>query len=247
MEKISYKLSDFEGPLDVLLYLITKNKLNICDIQISELLNQYLEHIEIMQSFDMDISSEFLEMAARLVYIKAVMLLPKNEEAEALKQELTGQLLEYQECKEMANILAQKINFDTFVREITPIEYNMKYTREHSTESLLKAYINAVGRGKNKLPPPKTAFSGIVERKIVSVSSKIIGVMRQLWSGEQVCYEDLFSNSENKSEMVAIFLAVLELVKGKRVRVENNEDGTENLRMVNGGGRRGNKRNILSN
>lgn len=245
MEKISYKLSDFEGPLDVLLHLITKNKLNIYDIQISELLEQYFEHIRIMQEFDMDISSEFLEMAARLVYIKAVMLLPKNEEAEVLKQELTGQLLEYQECKRMASVLAAKINFDTFVRETTPIEYDMKYTREHQSDILVKAYINALGKGKNKLPPPKTAFSGIVERKIVSVSSKIIGVMRKLWSGEQVNYEDLFSNSENKSEMVAIFLAVLELVKGKRVRVEDGENGTEKLRMVNGGGKRGNKRDIL--
>ncbi len=246
MEKISYRLSDFEGPLDVLLHLITKNKLNICDIQISELLEQYLEHIELMKEFDMDISSEFLEMAARLVYIKAVMLLPKNEEAEVLKQELTGQLLEYQECKNMASVLAGKINFDTFVREMTPMEYDIKYTRKHDCDVLIKAYISAVGRGKSKLPPPKTAFSGIVERKIVSVSSKIIAVMRRLWSGEQVDYEDLFANSENKSEMVAIFLAILELVKGKRVRLEDGENGIEKVRMINGGGKRGNKRNIFS-
>ena len=101
MEKLSYKLETFEGPLDLLLYLITKNKLDICDIQISELLDQYMEQINAMQEADMDVSSEFLEMAARLVYMKTVSLLPKHEEMEALRQELTGQLLEYQECKRL--------------------------------------------------------------------------------------------------------------------------------------------------
>ena len=78
MEKLSYKLETFEGPLDLLLYLITKNKLDICDIQISELLDQYMEQINAMQEADMDVSSEFLEMAARLVYMKTVSLLPKH-------------------------------------------------------------------------------------------------------------------------------------------------------------------------
>ena len=87
MEKISYKLENFEGPLDLLLHLIKKNKLNIYDIQISELLTQYMAHIDKMKEQSLDISSEFLEMAARLVYIKTTFLLPKHEEAEALKQE----------------------------------------------------------------------------------------------------------------------------------------------------------------
>ncbi len=97
MEKLSYKLPVFEGPLDLLLHLITKNKLNIYDIPIAELLDQYMEQIRAMQEEDLDIASEFLEMAARLVHLKSVSLLPKHEEAEALKQDLTGQLLEYQE------------------------------------------------------------------------------------------------------------------------------------------------------
>lgn len=95
MDKISYKLPVFEGPLDLLLHLISKNKLNIYDIEISSLLDQYMEHIELMKTQDMDVASEFLEMAARLVYIKTISLLPKHEETEELKRELTGQLLEY--------------------------------------------------------------------------------------------------------------------------------------------------------
>ena len=102
MEKISYKLPAFEGPLDLLLHLISKNKLNIYDISISELLNQYMEHLDLMKENNMDVASEFLDMASRLVEIKSYELLPKYEEGEKLKEELQGQLLEYQECRKAA-------------------------------------------------------------------------------------------------------------------------------------------------
>ena len=97
METLSYKLEVFEGPLDLLLTLIAKNKLNIYDIPIALLLEQYMEQIERMQAENLDVASEFLEMAARLVHIKSVSLLPKREEEEVLRRELTGQLLEYKE------------------------------------------------------------------------------------------------------------------------------------------------------
>ena len=117
MEQITYTLPVFEGPLDLLLNLIAKNKLNIYDIEISVLLEQYTEKIKEMQEAQIEIASEFLEMASRLVYIKSTMLLPKHEEeVEELKKELTGQLLEYQECKRIAKIMAGIINFDNFCR-----------------------------------------------------------------------------------------------------------------------------------
>ena len=97
-QQLSYKLTVFEGPLDLLLTLIAKNKIDITDIIIADLLDQYMEQIKLMQEEELDVASEFLEMASRLVYIKSVSLLPKyEEEAEELKKELTGQLLEYQE------------------------------------------------------------------------------------------------------------------------------------------------------
>ena len=100
-----------------------------------------------------------------------------------------------------------------------------KYKRSHDPSILVAAYMAAVGRGKKNLPPSDEAFSVIVRRKIVSVSSRIIGVMRILWGGKPVRYSTLFDDSESKSQMVATFLAVLELIKGKRVRVEG--DGEE--------------------
>ena len=233
MEKLSYKLPSFEGPLDLLLYLISKNKLNICDISIAELLEQYMEHIHAMQSQDMDVASEFLEMAARLVYIKTVSLLPKHEEAEELSRELSGQLLEYQECKRVAQGMAANFNLSFFIREPETIDFDQTYRRNHKPAELLAAYLSAAGRGKRFLPPKPEAFSGITH-KIVSVSSKIVAVLRSLWRSGEIRYESLFEEKRGKSDMVATFLAVLELVRGKRVRVEG-ETGSETVKLMNGG------------
>lgn len=242
MDKISYKLDVFEGPLDLLLHLIEKNKLNIYDIQISELCEQYMEHIRTMQEEDLDIAGEFLDMASRLIQIKSAMLLPKYDEGEEMKKELTGQLIEYRKCKLMAKILSEKISFDSFFREPEKIKCDMKYKRKHEPVVLVNAYMAAVGRGKQKIPPSEDAFSGIVKRRIVSVSSKIIGVMKKLWGGHSIRYEKIFEDSTDKSELVATFLAILELIKGKRVRADG--EGEElTLKMISGGGKRWKKEN----
>ncbi len=226
--QLNYKLSVFEGPLDLLLTLIAKNKINIYDISISELLEQYMEQIKAMQENSMDVASEFLTMASRLVYIKSAMLLPKYEdEAEELKKELSGQLIEYQLCKEIAAKLSVIYDFDTFYKDASPVKFDLTYNRKHDPQDIVKGYIDAVGRGKRKLPPPQSAFSGITERKIVSVNSRIITVMRRLWHGKRVRYIDLFEAAEGRGELVATFLAVLELVKGKRVRVDGSGDTAE--------------------
>ena len=237
MEKLSYKLEAFEGPLDLLLHLIEKNKLNIYDIMISELLEQYMEHMRLMEQQELEIAGEFLDMASRLVQIKSAMLLPKYEEAEEMKKELSGQLIEYKKCKQVAKILSQKISFDSFCREPEKIKADMRYRRNHEPQVLVSAYLAAVGRGKAKLPPPEEAFSGIVKRRIVSVSSKIIGVMKSLWHGRKIRYNSVFLDARDKSELVATFLAVLELIKGKRVRADG-EGEDMSLILVSGGKRR---------
>ena len=234
MEKLSYKLPVFEGPLDLLLYLIGKNKLNICDIPISELLDQYMEQINRMKEQDMDVASEFLEMAARLVYMKTVSLLPKHEEAEELRRELSGQLLEYQECKRVALVLAEQFRFDIFTREPAEIPADQTYRRIHTPAELLAAYQAAAGRGKRLLPPSPEAFSGIVTNRIVSVASRIVHVLRRLWKTKSMQYEALFEEQQERSDLVATFLAILELVKGRRVRIEGeNRDST--VILMNGG------------
>ena len=199
MEKISYKLDVFEGPLDLLLHLIEKNKLNIYDIQISELLSQYMEQINIMQEQDLDIAGEFLSMASRLVQIKSAMLLPKYDEGEKMREELSGELIEYRKCKEIAKVLAENISFESYCREPLKIKADMKYKRMHEAEYLVRAYLLAAGRGKEKIPLSKDVFSEIVQRRIVSVSSRIIGVMRKLWNGKSMRYENVFDGAADKS------------------------------------------------
>ncbi len=228
LPQLNYKFETFEGPLDLLLSLIAKNKINIYDIQISELLEQYMEQIELMRENQMDIASEFLAMASRLVYIKSAMLLPKYEdEAEELKKELSGQLIEYQLCKEIAAKMSSIYDFDTFFKDASPVKFDLTYNRKHDPQDIVKGYIDAVGRGRRKLPPPESAFSGIIERKIVSVNARIITVMRKLWRGKRVKYQELFTAANERSELVATFLAVLELVKGKRVRIDGDGDTAE--------------------
>ncbi len=234
METLSYKLEVFEGPLELLLTLIAKNKLNIYDIPITLLLEQYMEQIERMQSENLDIASEFLEMAARLVHIKSVSLLPKREEEEALRRELTGQLLEYQQCRETAEKLRAMVSFDRLVRPQSKIPADHAYKRHHAPEEMLAAYLSAMGRKRRLAPPTAEAFSGIVAKPVVSVASQIVFVLRSLWKRRRVPFRELFRGKRDSSERIAAFLAVLELVKGRRLRVEGDGDDCE-IRLISGG------------
>lgn len=228
MEKISYKLEVFEGPMDLLLHLITKHKLNIYDIPIMELVEQYTDYIRRMEEADMEVASEFLEMAARLVYIKTVSLLPSDPQAQELKQELTGELLEYRDCKLMAQKLSERTDgFLRFTREATDFPIDYTYNRLHEPEELYRAYLAAAGRGRRFIPPPAEAFSGIVSHKIVSVGSRIFFILKKLVRGARSRFEDFFLSATSRSEMVATFLAMLELVKDKRIEIDGSGDSAQ--------------------
>ena len=234
-ETLSYKLDVFEGPLDLLLNLIAKNKLNIYDIPIAELLEQYMAQIHEMQAADMDVASEFLEMAARLVHIKSVSLLPKKEEEAALKQELTGQLLEYQQCKEAAMRLRERFSLDSIVRAQADIPADLTYKRHHKPQELLSAYLSMLGKKKPPEPQkPEDAISKLITRRVVSVASQIVFVLRSLWKKRHVSLKELFRGKNDPSERVAAFLAVLELVKDKRLRVDGDGEDCE-IKLTNGG------------
>lgn len=227
-EQPLFRLDNFEGPLDMLLKLISKNKLNIYDIKLSVLIEQYLQQIEVFKAQEMDISSEFLEMASRLIYIKTVSLLPKHEEIERLKEELTGELLEYQMCQEMAGKLALMTGgFDNFIKKPEPIEADKKYVLNHPSSVLFDAYQEAVGRGQRRLPPPVTPFTKIVAKKIVAVSTKIVFVMRKLIKGGTSKLSKLYMFAHDKSELVATFLAVLELCKVNRISIEGDGESAQ--------------------
>ncbi len=234
-EQLLYKTEAFEGPLDLLLSLIAKNKLNIYDIPIAFLIEQYISQIELMQASNMEVAAEFLDMAARLVHIKSVSLLPKHEEEEEeLKRELTGSLLEYRLCKIMAGKLMQMYSSDKLVKKSEKISIDNRYTRIHQADILTAYYFSAVGRGKRFLPAPLEKFSGIISHRVVSVASQVISVLRKLFVKGKAKYSELFTDKVDRSEKVATFLALLALVKDKRVIIEEEND-EKNILLVKRG------------
>lgn len=237
METINYKIEVFEGPMDLLLYLISKHKLNINDIPIVELVEQYTDYIRQMERADLDIASEFLEMAARLVHIKTLSLLPVHEEGEQLRRELSGELIEYAECKRVALALSEQTEgFDCLGRPQEHIDVDMSYTRIHDPLELMNAYMNAVGRRLRKMPPPFDSFRPLVAKKIVSVSYKIKKIASFLKGKGKRRFSEMIRQSESRSDMVAAFLAVLELAKTNHIRIDGDGDNVtiELIKMPEG-------------
>ncbi len=226
MRAISFKLETFEGPLDLLLHLISKHKLNIEDIEISLLLEQYLSYIEEISEQDMEYAGEFLEMAARLVYIKTVSLLPQQNEATELKKELEGRLIEYSLCKKAAEVLKSNyIGGDIFVRKQMKIDIDRRYAVMHEPSDLIIAFNGISIRDRNNIPIKAAVFTPIVSKRIVSVTSKIIYILKKLYSGEVFKMDMIYEGMTDRSEKVATFLAVLELTKSGRITL--SEDNAE--------------------
>lgn len=226
MAAIQFKLDVFEGPLDLLLHLISKHKLNINDIEITSLLEQYLLYMEEARQQDLELAGEFLEMAARLVYIKTVSLLPRPEEAERAKQELQGALIEYALCQQAARQLRECfIADDIFVR--APLKLSRikeTYQLQHSPDRLAEVFAQ-LGRVKadQRLLSDKITDT-VTQEKVVSVISKVVFVLRSLYGGRSVRVEELYEGVTDRSARVATFLAVLELTRFGRIRL--NEDNT---------------------
>lgn len=227
MDKLQYRLENFEGPLDLLLTLVAKNKIDIYDIPIGSLLEQYMEQIDLMREADLDVASEFLEMAARLVYIKTASLLPRQEDEEDPRAELTGLLLEYQQCKAAAEKLREMAAFNTVTRPPEELPADFLYKRVHDPRELGQALRAAWGKGRSLMPPKPESFSALVSARIVSVASQTVYVLRILWKRGSIAYRALFAGKDERSARVAVFLALLELVKSRRVRVEGEGDMCE--------------------
>jgi len=219
-QTFTFRVEDFEGPLDLLLYLVSKNKMNLAEIEIVSLIDQYVAIVNGLPAYEMESASAFIEMAARLVQMKSFFLLPKNEEAERMKQELTGQLIEYSLCKAVAARMgAMAEGMYTAVRAPMEPDGPAAYSLHHDVALLIQAYDAVRGRGKAKAPPRPEQFEPITQRPVVSVASRIIHVLRGLMTGRVQQLHELFSPQETRGQMVATFLAVLELVHAGRVQV----------------------------
>ncbi len=223
MGQINYKIIDFEGPLDLLLVLISKNKMSIADVEIITVINQYLEVINAQEEKDLDAASEFIDMAARLIYLKSVYLLPKDDEGEKLKAELQGQLIEYSQAKKAAELMRLRfIGDNILLRPATLIKEDYTYNIIHPIEDLTKAYARLSDRSLNRMPPDTERFEPIVSAPVVSVSSKIYTLLKSLVKKNVDSLHGAFVNIKSRSEAVAMFLAVLELVRASRITVADD-------------------------
>ena len=205
MQELKFKLEVYEGPLDLMLSLIAKHKLNIYDIEISLLLEQFLLYLDRMKEADIEIAGEFLEMAARLIYIKSAALLPKHE-AEEMKKELQGVLIEYAMCKQIALQLQQSwVGDDVFVRPPVQVEENKAY--------LAMSNLNYKDAVRKAVPHVKPAIA----KSFVSVFTKIVYVLKRINDGHKVEVNSLYKG-QSRSDCVAVFLALLELSKNSRIK-----------------------------
>ncbi len=217
---------DFNGPLDLILHLLSKNKIEIRDIQISLLLDQYLEWMERREQLNLEIASEFVTMAAHLIYIKTRMLLSiEDEEAMSEMEQLMSALEEHQrhesylKIKAVTRPLADRYEYgkDYLSKQPEPLKGGKEYRYVHEAGDLLSALNAALERIGNKLPPPVQAFEGIVGREPYPVADKARAILNRLIQFGVTRFRALFRNSRSRSEVVATFLAILELSKAHRI------------------------------
>ncbi len=232
MTQLSFKLDSFEGPLDLLLMLIKKNKVSIYDIPIVEILEQYLEVMKQMEDLDLELSSEFLVMAATLLQIKSRMLLPQEddeEEAEDPRTELVRRLVEYQRIKESIDFFREHENSDSVLFfKLPEIIERPPAVMDYSTltpENLRDTYKMSFAKLERKLPPPKRSFSGIVGHEKVSVRERVRNIWDKLIKRGKMLFRDIFRGTKSRPEAVASFLAVLEMIKLNKITVDKTDDG----------------------
>lgn len=225
---ITFHLEAFDGPLDLLLSLIAKNKVSIMDIPIAKILEQYLEYLGKMQRFDMTVASDFVAMAAQLTYIKSKMLLPKYEaEEEDPRAELVKALLEYQHIKKAGERLSQmeEIGRDIFVKQAERIAKDKSFKGNFEVGTLIRAINNLLERSERSKPLAIGSFKGIVGKEVSSVNQKIELIVGLFLKSDRVSLWEILNTAQTRSDIVAIFLAVLELTKIKKVEIiEKDED-----------------------
>lgn len=227
-------LEDFDGPLDVILLLLSKNKIEIQDVNITSILEQYLAWLDERKRLDMDIASEFIAMASHLMYIKTRMLLSKAEQAEAendmeilirsLKERQSKEA--YEQIRLAATQLAARndLGLGLFTKAPEPYQKDHTYRYRHDPSDLLTALANMADRTERRLPPPVSNFAGIVGAEPYPVAKKAADLVRRLFSHGVMRLRAIFQGSRSRSEIVATFLALLELCKLNSIFIDNADE-----------------------
>ena len=243
---IPVKLQVFEGPLDLVLHLIDKNKIDIYDIPIVEITNQYMEYIKAMEKEDLNVMSEFLVMAATLLDIKCKMLLPKevNEdgEEEDPRQELVEQLLEYKMYKYMSYELkdreleSERVMYKTPTIPQEVMEYEQPVNLDELLEDLTLQKLNHIfkdvmKRQVDKIDPVRSKF-GKIEKEEVTVSDKLVFVTDYAREHKKFSFRTLLTKQSSKTQIVVTFLALLQLMKEGVLYIEPQEQPFDDIRIT---------------
>ncbi len=235
--ELTVKLQAFEGPLDLLLHLIEKNKVNIYDIPIVEITEQYLDYIREMERQDLNVVSEFLVMAATLIDIKCKMLLPKevDEEGEEIdpRAELVEQLLEHKMYKFMAEELKERqVDAGRFLYKnptipeevlnyVPPVDIN-ELLSEVTLKKLNSIFKNVMKRQEDRIDPIRSQY-GNIEKEDVSIEDKFIDVEQFILENKEFTFRELLNKQSTKMEIVVTFMVVLEMMKAGRIRILQEE------------------------
>lgn len=233
---LEVKLTAFEGPLDLLLHLIDKNKVDIYDIPIVEITDQYLEYVRDMDVEDMDLASEFMLMAATLLDIKCRMLLPKDEEnAEEEgdpRDELVKRLIEYKKCKYMSSVLRDIMDETgiSLTKETTLPDEVIKYRppvdlddllSDVTTGQLMDIYKDVLRRRRESIDPIRSRF-GRIEKERVSVADQMVKLEKRAIKDRKLSFRSALEEQPDRISVVVTFLAVLELMHYGKIKIQQD-------------------------
>lgn len=237
------EMEDFNGPLDVIFLLLSKNKIEIEDVSITAILEQYLAYLDEMKRMDMEVASEFITMASHLMLIKTKMLLSAAEQAEAESElDVLRQSLIERQRKEAIEQIRLAVSFleprnevgrSMFTKDPEPLQREHGYRYQHVLGDLLKALDTISERNQQRLPPPTVNFKGIVGKEPYSISKKTGELMRQLLLRGVEKLKNLFRGNKSRSEIVATFISILDMCKNNTVTLEDDINGENpNVRLL---------------
>ncbi len=228
MGQLVFKIEVYEGPLDLLLSLIAKHKMDIKDIKISLIFEQYMAYVETLQRMDMEVAGEFITRASELMLIKSKMLLPRTEESEDPRAPLVDALLEHQRAKAAAEFLRIQSagHFDTFTKMPSEPEKS-DYSRGHAVELLAEAFSRIADRIVLRKDTVEPELFKRIEDRYYTVEEKTADIMSYMESKRICVFEDLFASVRSRGEAVALFMALLELVRDGFIDVERNGEDIE--------------------
>ncbi len=232
MESLQYHIGDFSGPLDLLLSLIQKNKVEITDIPIALICDQYMEYIREAESLDMDLAAEFIVMASELMLIKSKMLLPRVEpEEEDPRAALADALLKFQQAKAAAAIMAKAYPkySGRMVKDTDEISIDKTFVADQNVTSLCLAVRRIIAYREEHPSAEKVTFTPMIASPIVPVEAKIVGILRHLEEKERVSLSNLIQDAVSLPDMIAIFLGVLELVRMRRILLIESDNASDSV------------------